>query len=89
MSETNQNERMVTPHLPEAQCPDCFRHVDPSQDDYLNTRVCELCGADEPDGDDHGQHCPSCDKDVWWLPKCPSCGTGADFIYSEEELREA
>ena len=47
-------------------------------------RVCEICGEDEPEGDDHGQHCPACDHEVWWLPKCPECGTGCNWLYGRE-----
>jgi hypothetical protein len=48
-------------------------------------RVCDLEGHDEPEGDEHEQHCPVCDKEVWWLPKCPNCGCGCDWTYTEDD----
>ena len=48
-------------------------------------RVCEVCGADEPDGDQHDGVCPACGKNTWWIPKCPACGTGCDWDKFDQE----
>ena len=63
------------------QCPSCLWAGD---DALIPGRVCEACGADEPPGEDHGQHCPKCDREVWWLPKCPDCGCGCNWLYGGE-----
>lgn len=68
---------------PEIICTDCL-HIG----DDVAQRVCEVCGEDEPAGDDHDQHCPACDHEVWWVPKCPDCGAPATWAYGEIKPRE-
>lgn len=68
---------------PDIICTDCL-HIG----DDVAQRVCEVCGEDEPAGDDHGQHCPACDHEVWWVPKCPDCGAPATWTYGEIKPRE-
>lgn len=59
------------------QCEECGWAGDDS--DVLD-RVCELEAHDEPTGEQHGQICPACRQPVWWLPRCPQCGWGCDWV---------
>ena len=66
---------------PSAQCNECGKVVEDNEEDY---RVCEVCKNTEPPNanwDDTG--CPFCNMQTWIIPKCPDCGSGCDFLYSE------
>ena len=60
-------------------CPECLW----SGKDEGGDRVCEQCEEDEPAGNEHGQTCPACGHEVWWLCKCPECGGGCFWTYGE------
>jgi len=79
----NDRQRWEALEKPEVICTECL-HVG----DDVAQRVCEVCGENEPDGDEHGQHCPACDHEVWWVPKCPDCGAPATWTYGEIKPRE-
>ena len=49
-------------------------------------RVCEVCGADEPDKETSGV-CLECGKNTWWLPKCPVCRSGCDWDYADRPAK--
>ena len=77
-------ERWQALGKPEVICQACW-HI--GRDDGPD-RVCEQCGELEPEGDEHGQHCPACDLEVWWIPKCPECGDGMCWTYGGIGPRE-
>lgn len=64
----------------QCQCPNCGWHGS----DMNLPRVCEIDAHDEPEGDEHNQYCAECDCEVWWLPKCPQCGSGCNWLYGRE-----
>jgi hypothetical protein len=51
-------------------------------DATITSRVCECCGADEPEQETG--ICPECERDTWWVPKCPACGDGCEWVYARE-----
>jgi len=60
-------------------------HTNDNQD-----RFCEQCEEPQPPPEIDDSKCPDCGKSVWWLPKCPLCGSLCDFLYGDlrERIRE-